>query len=497
MPNHARSLATRAILALLLMVGFYALAIGISGALLWIPYAEVVYLGRIHPKIALACICVAGAVVWAIVPRPDRFEPPGPQLTRQSAPALFSLIDQIAGHTQQTPPSEVYLLNDVNAWVTQRGGLMGVGSRRVMGVGLPLLAHLSTAELTAVIAHEFGHYVSGDVGLGPWIYKTRAAIVRAVAATHETLLAAPFRAYAQLFLKTTLAVSREQEFVADRTAARIAGSAAAASALGRVAALGPAYAAYLDTEVKPLLQSGVLPPVAAGFDHYVRQPRIVAFMEQVAGERRTEEEAGEYDTHPPMADRIAALGRLPSAAPAIAATAQGPALAQVEQHARALMRYALGPDLMAKLRQITWEEAGEAVYVRGWHEMARQYAEWLGGRTVDDMPSGRKAFMQLGSALVAKREADVTADDCIARAVHVLAASLGSALARAGWEVETGPGQPLVLVRGPERLDPNVVLTRLVEGQESADGWQARCEQLGIAGLPLALTADDAEARAS
>jgi Zn-dependent protease with chaperone function len=32
----------------------------------------------------------------------------------------------------------------------------------------------------------------------------------------------PFRAYAELFLKTTLTVSREQEFVADRTAARVA-----------------------------------------------------------------------------------------------------------------------------------------------------------------------------------------------------------------------------------------------------------------------------------
>lgn len=68
---------------------------------------------------------------------------------------------------------------------------------------------------------------------------------------------------------------------------------------------------------------------------------------------------------------------------------------------------------------------------------------------------------------------------------------------RAVWVVETSPGQPLELVRGAERLDPSVVLTRLVEGQESADGWQARCEQLGIAGLPLAAAADEAEVRAS
>jgi heat shock protein HtpX len=167
----SRSLAARAVMALLLTVGFYVLALGISGALLWVPYAELTYLGRVHPKLAFACVLAAGAVLWAIVPRPDRFDPPGPRLTRASAPVLFSVIDRIAQSTAQPPPEEVYLLNDVNAFVTQRGGVMGIGSRRVMGVGLPLLAHLLPAELTAVIAHEFGHYLSGDVGLGPWIYK--------------------------------------------------------------------------------------------------------------------------------------------------------------------------------------------------------------------------------------------------------------------------------------------------------------------------------------
>jgi Zn-dependent protease with chaperone function len=297
----SRSLAARAVTALVLMVGFYVLAIGISVALLWIPYAEAVYVGRIHPKLALACVLGAGAVLWAIVPRPDRFEPPGPQLTRVSAPALFRLIDQVARSTAQVPPAEVYLLNDVNAWVSQRGGVMGFGSRRVMGVGLPLLAQLTPAELAAVVAHEFGHYVSGDVGLGPWIYKTRAAIIRAVAATDETWLAAPFRAYAQLFLKTTLAVSREQEFVADRTAAHVAGSQAAKSALARVAALAPAYSAYLETEVTPVLHAGFLPSLATGFSKYVRQPRIAAFMERSASDATASATPDDYDTHPPMA----------------------------------------------------------------------------------------------------------------------------------------------------------------------------------------------------
>ena len=75
-------------------------------------------------------------------------------------------------------PTEVYLVADVNAFVTTRGGFMGFGSRRVMGLGLPLLQTLGVRELRAVLAHEFGHYHGGDTKLGPWIYKTRAAIGR-------------------------------------------------------------------------------------------------------------------------------------------------------------------------------------------------------------------------------------------------------------------------------------------------------------------------------
>jgi hypothetical protein len=35
--TRSRSLAARGVMALLLMAGFYALALGISGALLWVP----------------------------------------------------------------------------------------------------------------------------------------------------------------------------------------------------------------------------------------------------------------------------------------------------------------------------------------------------------------------------------------------------------------------------------------------------------------------------
>jgi heat shock protein HtpX len=47
-----------------------------------------------------------------------------------------------------------------------------------MGLGLSLLQTLSVSQFRAVLAHEFGHFHAGDTKLGPWIYRTRAAIGR-------------------------------------------------------------------------------------------------------------------------------------------------------------------------------------------------------------------------------------------------------------------------------------------------------------------------------
>ena len=125
-------------------------------------------------------IAGGGLILWSIIPRPDRFVPPGPRLGEEDQPRLFQVIREVAEQTGQAMPADVFLVFDMNAWVAQRGGVMGIGSARVMGLGIPLLQYLTLPELKAVLAHEFGHYHGGDTKVGPWIYKTRAAIGRTV-----------------------------------------------------------------------------------------------------------------------------------------------------------------------------------------------------------------------------------------------------------------------------------------------------------------------------
>jgi Zn-dependent protease with chaperone function len=428
--------------------------------------------------------------LWALVPRFDRFVPPGPALTRANAPRLFTLLDDVAQGTAQSAPAEVYLLNEVNAWVTQRGGVMGLGGRRVMGVGLPLVAHLTVPELRAVIAHEFGHYVSGDVGLGPWIHKTRSAIGRALDATQNTFLETPFRLYASLFLRSTLAVSREQEFVADRTAARVSGAASVMSALRRVGTLAPAYTAYLKTEVVPVLRSGFLPPIAAGFASYIGYAPTAAFFDKLLAEQVTVADNGQFESHPTLADRIKALEDLGSDSAASAHESADPVLVDPDAHAQALLRHAFGDDVLAGLRRIGWEDVGKVVYQERWHELARIWAWWFAAITLDRLPAGEESFITMGARLVGKDEAGVDDAERIARAVQLLEAGVGSALARIGWTVETWPGLPIELVKAGERLEPRAVIAAHVKGDSSRDRWAATCERLELPGILLAYTTE-------
>jgi len=79
------SLAVRAVLAIALMVLFYALAVAGTTALMWIGVTLLETLGSMRGRgviaialIGLACLAAAAVVIWSVLPRFDRFEPPGP-----------------------------------------------------------------------------------------------------------------------------------------------------------------------------------------------------------------------------------------------------------------------------------------------------------------------------------------------------------------------------------------------------------------------------------
>ena len=471
-------LVQRAALAVLLMVSFYALALGVAGALLWIPYEAYSHDVRLPVKIALLCVAGAATIVWAILPRPDRFVAPGPRLARADAPQLFAALEDVARRTQQTMPADVYLVNDVNAFVAQRGGLMGIGSKRVMGVGLPLLQSLTVQEFRAVLAHEFGHYHAGDVKIGPWIYKTRAAIGRTIEKLSGNVLQKIFVGYGHLFLRVTHAVSRRQEFIADEVAGNAAGAAVMASALRKVHGAATAFSDYWRGEVAPVLNSGFLPPISAGFATFVQSDAVASNMAAAVKTAEAEHFFSPFDTHPPLRERVAALQVLPQGLwgdtrPAVML------LGDPQRWERRLLGASINEDWARSLTPLAWEGVVEKVYVPLWRQAVKENAKQLAGTLVS-----RPAFAgTLADAMARGRFHD--ADQANVTRVQLTITALSLALYTNGWQPHTAPGEAIVFRRGEQKIDPAAELMAVATGKIGFDAWAARCVELGIEGLAL------------
>ena len=87
--NQAASLGLRAVLAAILIVLFFAMAAAAAIGLAWggwlLGAGALAHLrgrGLIFALLAAAaCIGAAGVILWSLLPRFDRFEPPGPELS--------------------------------------------------------------------------------------------------------------------------------------------------------------------------------------------------------------------------------------------------------------------------------------------------------------------------------------------------------------------------------------------------------------------------------
>lgn len=484
------SLAVRAVLAVVLMIGFYLLALAISAGLLYIPFAEIFYFHHITPKLDLVCFIAGMAILWSVLPRFDKFVAPGPALTAQQDPRLFAEIETVARSVDQAPPSEVYLIPDVNAWVSQRGGIMGFGSRRVMGLGLPLMRVLSRSEFRAVLAHEFGHYHGGDTRLGPWIYKTRGAIVRTLASLagsngKGSWLQKPFLWYGKMFLRITHAISRRQEFVADELAAKAVGSKPLITGLRTIHGAGSAFGAYWRNECLPVLNAGYRPPLAEGFSHFVHAGPIVEVIHQGLEEALKTGKADPYDTHPPLRERIAAVEPLPAGtaegadAPALSLLEDVPALEQL------LFVTLAGPEAAGKLKPIDWPEVCRQVYMPQWKKLVAANVAVLGGVLPESLPQLALDARAFGQRCVypSGEKADDKSADGLAGAV--VGSALLLALISQGGKLQAGPGETVSVLLASGTLEPFGVFFALAGKKLEAAAWQRQCAELGIAGTDL------------
>lgn len=186
-------------------------------------------------------------------------------------PRLVRAIHTLAGAIGIRPPVVLRLSNEVNASVHFEGGWAGFFSgRKVLTIGLPLVAGLSSQQFLGVLAHEFGHFAQ-RLGMrcsflinhvnawlyqracrpDPWVerleqwahendeFVVRAImfVTRAGIGGSRLLLAGLF----QLSFRLSQSLSRQMEFDADRYEATLSGSTTFGDTALRLRALGRAF----------------------------------------------------------------------------------------------------------------------------------------------------------------------------------------------------------------------------------------------------------------
>ena len=270
--------------------------------------------------IPLVLVGIVLRSLWITLPEPD-----GAELQREQAPALFDLIHEVTTKLNGPKIHHVLVNGDFNASVVQipQFGMFGWNSNYLV-IGLPLLRAFTPGEFRAVLAHEVGH-LSGKHGrFSGWIYRVRQSWIQVLTRIHmerhyASFLFEPFlNWYAKYLNSYSFVRARAQERHADEYAIEMTGREVTAVMLAR-----------LDVKQKGLTehfwpnffrQSKVEPKAP-------RDPfeQMLSGVEKPIGPVNAQKwffealrvPTGYGDTHPALADRLAAIG-YPKDSPVVA-----------------------------------------------------------------------------------------------------------------------------------------------------------------------------------
>ena len=324
---------------------------------------------------------------------------------------------------------------------------------------------------------------------GPWIYKTRSAIGRTLEALGGGWLQAPFRWYGNFFLRVTQAISRAQEFTADRLAASLFGPAALTGGLQKVHANANAFAAYWSQEALPVLNAGFHAPLGDGFTKFLRVPDVAKQVESaLAAGLAAKETASPYDSHPPLAQRIAALSDLPPSPPR--ADSDDPALSLLRDPAaveKQLLAAIARDGAAARFEPVSWDDVPARVLLPQWEAMARKLSPVLATHLLGDLP---KRVAERSDELVRAvygPQAKCPPDQLAQALTGPLGAAILLALHQQGFALTAPPGEPPKLRRGEAELLPFAAASKLFDAA-GANSWSAWLEQNGLARVAFAST---------
>jgi len=246
---------------------------------------------------------------WAMRPF---HETPGTPVSRDQAPGLFEDVEQLAEQIGAPRIDEIRLADDFNAsamnapvrWQPWR-------KRRVLMLGVPLLALTDVATAKSVIAHELGHFSHRHGRLGHWVYRAREAWVSYAGEPLDSVSlyerGAAFFAqwFAPRFSKLAFNYSRLCEYEADAYGASIVGKVPMASGLLTIATFGRRWRDMAAKELPRLVVQQDAPPPA--WIAHVQQRVLARPVQAEEFDALKDDVSDPNDTHPSTAERIQAL----------------------------------------------------------------------------------------------------------------------------------------------------------------------------------------------
>ncbi len=305
----------RAALSIALLAGFYLVALAIVATTIGLAVQAFALGGEaVGVKLGFLAVVVGigvGGAVWSASRAPGR--DPGPDVTRAEAPELWRVVDELAVLAGTRGPDRIELVGEVNAAVYEEARLLGlVPGERTLLIGTPLVQGLDVAQLRSVLAHELGHYSGSHTRLAPLAYRGRLAISHTLTRLEGKISGWILKQYAKLYMLASQGLSRRQELEADALSVRAVGTRTAQSALRELPALARAHDHYENAFVRSAWELGYVPTAT---DHVTGFAELLRDLREPLDEIRSAppvEETSRWDSHPSIADRIAAMDRMPS-----------------------------------------------------------------------------------------------------------------------------------------------------------------------------------------
>lgn len=312
--RYRRRVGFLAVLGYLYMLAVVLALLSGVGVLIWF----VVALGRVNSLMVKLGFLLLIPVFIILRSLFVSFPPPeGVALSRQQAPTLFQMVDQLTQKLQAPQFHHILLTDEFNAAVVQipRLGMLGWQQNYLL-VGLPLMQALSIEQFRAVLAHELGHLSGNHSRFHGWIYrqrKTWSQIYERLNRSDHHNAAALFDRflnwYSPFFNAYSFVLGRMNEYEADRCAAELTTPQNAAETLIAVSVRAKFFQESYWNSLYKQADREVTPPNSAFTDLPMAFQKASAEGDQQTWlDQALRQQTSNDDTHPCLRDRLAALG---------------------------------------------------------------------------------------------------------------------------------------------------------------------------------------------